>query len=481
MSGLTFTPAGFALALVLTLAVLAAPVGAESVAAPTRSAPESRQQITLSFAPVVRQAGPAVVNIYTRKVVREQTPLAPLFADPFFQRFFGEAMPPGLSRERVQNSLGSGVLVRPDGLIVTNEHVVKGSDEITVVLADRREFEAHVVSADPRTDLAVLRIGVDGERLPYLEIHDSDELEVGDLVLAVGNPFGVGQTVTSGIVSAVARAASGISDYNFFIQTDAAINPGNSGGALIAMDGRLVGINTAIYSRSGGSLGIGFAIPANMVRTVVEAVAKGGRVVRPWLGLTGQPVTADIAYSLGLPRPAGVLVNGIEPTSPAGQAGLRTGDVVTAVNGRDVDDPEALRFRIATLPVGSRAALAVLRGGRPQEVAFTLVPPPEVPARETTELKGRHSLAGATVANLSPAVAEEIRFEGTPKGVVVLEVAPNSTAGQIGLKAGDVVLRINEREVATVREVQAALRERASAWNLSIRRGDRVLNTVTGR
>ncbi|HYD31469.1 MAG TPA: Do family serine endopeptidase, partial [Azospirillaceae bacterium] len=396
--------------------------------------PESRQQITLSFAPLVHQAAPAVVNVYTRKVVREQNPLAPLFADPFFQRFFGDAMPPGMNRERVQNSLGSGVIVRPDGLIVTNDHVVKGSDAITVVLADRREFEATVVSTDSRTDLALLRIDAGGQRLPYLELRDSDEVEVGDLVLAIGNPFGVGQTVTSGIVSAVARTASGITDYNFFIQTDAAINPGNSGGALVGMDGRLVGINTAIYSRSGGSLGIGFAIPANMVRTVVEAVASGGRVVRPWLGVSGQSVTADMAHALGLPRPAGVLINGIEEASPAGQAGLKTGDVVTAVNGREVDDPEAMRFRIATLPVGGQAALSVMRGGQTRELSFGLIAPPETPARDTTELKGRHPMGGATVANLSPALAEEIRFEGTARGVVVLAVERGSAAGQVGLE-----------------------------------------------
>src|SRR3954454_24462103 len=261
-----------------------------------RALPDSRQQITLSFAPLVKQTAPAVVNIYTRRVVQQR--MSPLFDDPFFQRFFGDSAPFGMPRERVERSLGSGVIVAADGLIVTNDHVVKDSDQITVVLADRREFEAKVVSTDSKTDLAILRITPPrGERLPFLALHDSDELEVGDLVLAIGNPFGVGQTVTSGIVSAVARTTAGSGDYRYFIQTDAAINPGNSGGALITLDGKLVGINSAIYSQSGGSIGIGFAIPSNMVRTVIDA--SGMTIVRPWLGANGQPVTSDIAASVG--------------------------------------------------------------------------------------------------------------------------------------------------------------------------------------
>ncbi|MBX6368535.1 MAG: trypsin-like peptidase domain-containing protein, partial [Rhodospirillales bacterium] len=249
-----------------------------------RVLPDSREQIKLSFAPVVKRTAPAVVNVFSRRIVRRSGPPPGLFNDPLFRRFFGDAIPFGLPQERVQNSLGSGVLVARDGLIVTNNHVIDGADEIIVVLADRREFEAQIVRRDERTDLAVLKIDVGNEALPYLELGDSDSLEVGDLVLAIGNPFGVGQTVTSGIVSALARTQVGISDFRFFIQTDAAINPGNSGGALVDLDGKLVGINTAIYSRSGGSIGIGFAIPASMVRAVVAGAATGGRVVRPWLG-----------------------------------------------------------------------------------------------------------------------------------------------------------------------------------------------------
>jgi serine protease Do len=442
--------------------------------------PQSREQVALSFAPVVRQTAPAVVNIFTRRVVRERA-ISPLIDDPFFRRFFGDALPQGpRERERVQNSLGSGVIVSPDGLIVTNDHVIKGADEIQVVLNDRREFDARLVAADPRTDLAILRIDPGSERLPALPFADSDALEVGDLVLAIGNPFGVGQTVTMGIVSAVARTGTGISDYNFFIQTDAAINPGNSGGALVTVDGRLAGINTAIFSRSGGSIGIGFAIPASMVRTVVAAATTGGRLVRPWLGIAGQPVTSDIAQSLGLPRPAGVLVNGVDPGSPAERAGLRRGDIVTAVQGRSVDDPDALRYRFATLPIGSQAALSVTREGRTREVALAVAAPPEDPPRETTPIQGRNPFAGAQVANLSPALLEEVRLPTLTarQGVVVLDVAQASPAARIGLRPGDVVLRLNGRDVRRVRDLVDALRQPpAQAWQIQVRRGDQTLNT----
>ena len=265
--------------------------------------PQSREEIRLSYAPLVRKVAPAVVNIYTKRVVRQRQSI---FAnDPFFRRFFGKEF--GVPQNRVQNSLGSGVIVRPEGIIVTNQHVIDEADQITVVLSDRREMEASLILSDEKTDLAILRVDTKGEPLPFLKVSDSDELEVGDLVLAIGNPFGVGQSVTSGIVSALARTAEGISDFNFFIQTDAAINPGNSGGALITMDGRLVGINTAIYSRSGGSVGIGFAIPSNMVATVVDAAENGAKVVRPWIGATFQDMSSDLAGSFGLGRPTGVM------------------------------------------------------------------------------------------------------------------------------------------------------------------------------
>ena len=272
-----------------------------SLRADEPAVPSSREQITLSFAPLVKQVEPAVVNIYTRAVVQQRT--SPLFNDPFFRQFFGDAL--GQPSQRTQNSLGSGVIVRSDGLVVTNVHVIEGAQEIKVVLSDGREFSATLVTSDDQSDLALLKVDPEGAALPVLPLGDSDALEVGDLVLAIGNPFGVGQTVTSGIVSALARTRVGISDYGFFIQTDAAINPGNSGGALVTMDGKLAGINTAIVSRSGGSVGIGFAIPANMVKSVIDAAGNGGRIVRPWIGATGQPVTAELAQGFGLAKPGG--------------------------------------------------------------------------------------------------------------------------------------------------------------------------------
>ncbi len=291
---------------------------------------------------------------------------SPLFDDPIFRQFFGSQM--GLPRERVERSLGSGVLVRPDGVVVTNNHVIKDSDAITVVLADRREFEAKLLGADERTDLAVLKIDAGAVPLPVLPLGDSDALDVGDVVLAIGDPFGVGQTVTMGIVSALARTAVGISDYRFFIQTDAAINPGNSGGALIDMAGRVVGINSAIFSQGGGSIGIGFAIPANMVKAVIAGITTGGKPIRPWLGASGQAVTSDMFQALHLDHPVGVLVNSVRAASPAEAAGILVGDVITGIDGREVDDPEALRYRIATKPVDTTVHLTIVpcrpwRGG----------------------------------------------------------------------------------------------------------------------
>ena len=309
-----------ALAVALSLWLAGAAVLPAAAQDTTREVPDSRAEVMLSFAPVVKKAAPAVVNVLTKKKVTQQRPLSSLLDDPFFRRFFGDGFGDQKRRERDQSSLGSGVIVGAEGLIVTNEHVIKGASEIKVVLADRREFEAEVVLTDERTDLAVLLVDPGGAELPILEMRDSDDVEVGDLVLAVGNPFGVGQTVTSGIVSALARTQVGITDFSFFIQTDAAINPGNSGGALVTMDGRLIGINTAIYSRSGGSVGIGFAIPANMVRTVVESARSGHALVRAWAGIAGQDLTSELAEGLRLDRPGGVVISDVYEGGPADRA-----------------------------------------------------------------------------------------------------------------------------------------------------------------
>src|SRR5436305_6780683 len=297
-------------------------------------------------------------------------------------------------RQRVQQSLGSGVIIRSDGVIVTNNHVVQNGQNITVALSDRREFKARVLLADSRTDLAVIKIDAKGERLPTIEFGDSDRLSVGDIVLAIGDPFGIGQTVTMGIVSALARTQIGASDYQFFIQTDAAINPGNSGGALVTTDGKLAGINTAIVSRTGEYAGIGFAIPANLARRVVEG-ALGGGLKLPWVGASGQAVTSDVAQSVGLSRPGGVILKSVYPGGPAATAGLHTGDVVLAVDGASVDDIQGLNYRIATHRPGDTVRLHVHAGGGTRDVAVKLVLPPESPPRQVTTIGGRNPLTGA--------------------------------------------------------------------------------------
>ncbi|HEX7007160.1 MAG TPA: DegQ family serine endoprotease [Alphaproteobacteria bacterium] len=460
------------LALLLTPAVAGAPAAAE---APAKRVPRAAAELQLSFAPVVRKVAPAVVNIYTKRVVETQ-PISPLFNDPFFRRFFGDAFQVG-PQKRVLGSLGSGVILRSDGVIVTNHHVIAGAQQITVVLTDRREFEATVMLSDERTDLAILRVDAGRTKLPTIELRDESELEVGDLVLAVGNPFGVGQTVTSGIVSALARTTVGVTDFRSFIQTDAAINPGNSGGALVSMDGRLVGVNTAIYSKSGGSIGIGFAIPASMVRAVLRAALSGTALRRPWLGAGGQDVTADIAGSVGLARIGGVIIKDVYPGGPAADAGLRQGDVVVAVNGRDIVDGEDLRFRIATLPIGSTADLTVLREGDEVNLTLDLEPAPEDPPRNETKLVGAGPLAGATVANLSPAVAEEMgTVRVADKGVVIVAVERSSFAQRLRLEPGDIVVALNGSRVESVAELKRLLSQKPPVWHLQINRAGQLIN-----
>jgi serine protease Do len=446
---------------------------------PDRRAPRSREEVRLSFAPLVKRAAPAVVNIYTKRVVRRQ-PISPFFNDPLFRQFFGDNFSFGRPRERVENSLGSGVILRPDGVVVTNHHVIEKADEITVVLSDRREFDAEIVGTDERTDLAVLRIDPGKERLPHLTLRDSDDLEVGDLVLAIGNPFGVGQTVTSGIVSALARTAAGVSDFGFFIQTDAAINPGNSGGALITMDGRLVGINTAIYSRGGGSVGIGFAIPSNMVAAVVDGVQRGGKVERPWFGASTQDVTADLAASLGLPRPSGVIIGDVYPGGPADKAGLKVGDVVLAIGGREVADAPSLAFRLATLRLGTTARLTIFRGRRERVLTLRLVKAPEEPPRNLTMLSGRHPFADAQVANLSPALAEELSINPMQRGVIIVDLRRGGTAHRIGLQPGDIVVAVNDVDVKRVRDLQAIVARPAARWRITLTRDGRQMSFVIG-
>ena len=465
--GFASVAVGLALAGALTL----------SASAAERQVPEARDAVRLSFAPLVRKAAPAVVNIYTRRVRRTRQ-IVPIFDDPFFRRFFGEGFGLDRQRERVQNSLGSGVIVRADGLIITNNHVIEGADEIKVILNDRREFEASVVVTDERTDLAVLRVLDGDDEFPFMQFENSDELEVGDLVLAIGNPFGVGQTVTSGIVSALARTQIGVSDLSFFIQTDAAINPGNSGGALVSMDGNLVGINTAIFSQSGGSHGIGFATPSNMVRAILVGLTDDGRLVRPWLGAWGQRVSPEIAGSLAMERPMGVLINEVYAGGPAARADLRVGDVVLAISGHEVDDPTALRFRIATLPVGEAVKLRILRQAHEMTFSLALAPPPEDPPRDVTEIGGRNPFSGATVANMSPALADEMGLDRFKAGATVLGVRAGSAAARLGLQPGDVVVSVNDEDPRSVDGLEAVLARTAERWRIAIERDGRVHRLV---
>ncbi len=465
-------------AFIVALALVAGLMSASGVHA-ADAVPQTREQITLSFAPLVKQTAPAVVNIYTQRVVQQR--VSPLFADPMFSQMFGNMLPPGFSHERLENSLGSGVVVRPDGLIVTSNHVIRDADQIRVVLSDHREFDATVVTTDEHSDLAVLRVDTKGENLPYLELKDSDDAQIGDLVIAIGNPFGVGKTVTSGIISAVTHAAVGSSDLNYFIQTDAAINPGNSGGALVTMDGKLVGINSAIFSRDGGNMGIGFAVPSNMVRVVLAAVDHGKKnIVRPWFGADGQAVTAELAASMNMAQPTGVLINAVHQASPAAQAGLQVGDVVVSLNGHAIEDPDDFRYRIDTLPLGSASDLGILRKGQGMTLHVTMTAPPEDPPRQKTVVTGRNPLAGVTIENISPAVIEETGLHGVTSGVVVSAMQANAVAASLGIQVGDVLASINGAKVASVSDVLNAVRMPQRAWRMTLQRGENVITVMVG-
>lgn len=444
-----------------------------------RKVPENRAQVQLSFAPLVEKAAPAVVNIYTQKIVANRQ-VTPLFNDPFFRRFFGDlGMRFNRPRREQQNSLGSGVIVKPDGVIVTNQHVIEGAEKIVVVLADKREFDAELLVSDEKTDLSVLKIDPGNDRLPTLDIRDSDELKVGDLVLAIGNPFGVGQTVTSGIVSALARSVGSNTELKSFIQTDAAINPGNSGGALLSMDGKLVGVNTSIFSKSGGSHGIGFAIPSNMVRAVVNGAIENGRLIRPWLGAFGQAVTQDIASSLGMHRPKGVIVSQVHPRGSAGIGGLKAGDIVLAVNGHEIFSPDDLEYRIATLPVGDQAVVRVMRGNKFVPLTVKLAAAPKDPAPDINELDGHHPLSGAVVANLSPALAEEYNVNPFDEGVVILRIRRGGIANRLDFRPGDMLRLVNGNHILNVSDLREAVGERSDGeWKIRIERGGETLDFV---
>ena len=457
----------------LIAALFAAGLSASAVAQERRVPTQS--ELRLSYAPVVQHVAPAVVNVYAAKVVQNRNPL---LDDPIFRRFFG--VPGGPGGNQVQRSLGSGVIVDAGGLIVTNNHVIEGADEVKVSLADKREFEASLVLKDSRTDLAILRIKDARERFPVLDFADSDALQVGDVVLAIGNPFGVGQTVTHGIVSALARTQVGVSDYQFFIQTDAAINPGNSGGALVDMTGKLVGINTAIFSRSGGSQGVGFAIPANMVKVVVASAKTGGKAVaRPWLGAKLQAVTADIADSMGLKRPSGALIANVAPGSPAARASLKPGDLIVSVDGQNVEDPNAFDYRFATKPLGGTARLGIVRGGREQAVTVALQIAPEMP-REEIVIRSRSPFSGVKIANLSPALVDELQVRNADEGVVVVDVDNGSYASNLGFQRGDVIQEVNGERITRTHDLERLSKTQNRAWRIVIVRNGQKISAVFG-
>ena len=456
---------------VLGLVVMVLSGGTGPADAQRRVPPPSRESIQYSFAPIVRLAAPAVVNVYVSSRVRRPRSR---FADDFFGRFFGDDFDLGMPRERVQSSLGSGVIVSPYGVIVTNTHVIKGrgKTEIRVALSDQREFDAKVIAKDKKTDIAILKIQGNGTDFPFMRFANSDSLQVGDLVLAIGNPFGVGQTVTSGIVSALAR--SQLASNAVFIQTDAAINPGNSGGALVDVKGRLVGINTAIFSRSGGSNGIGFAIPSNLVKLHVDSALDGRKVERPWLGARLQSMDRDLAAALGASRISGAVVMRVYDDSPAELAGLQPGDIVIKVDGFDVADARGVNYRLTTRGVGKRAKLRIVRDGRESELRVRLAAAPKLKKSDVRDLSGKHPLDGARVANLLPTVAEELELD-LSDGVVVISVRRRSIASRLGFRAGDVITKVGRRPVRDLADLVSKLRERRRVWTMNVNRDGRNL------
>jgi len=446
---------------------------APDVLAQKREPPPSRAALQYSYSPIVKRAAPAVVNVYVRSRVR--TFSSPFANDPFFQHFFGDGF--GLPRERIQSSLGSGVIISPDGVIVTNTHVIKGGKEteIRVALADKREYDARIVSQDAKTDLAVLKIEGGTGNFPFLEFANSDQLEVGDIVLAIGNPFGVGQTVTSGIVSALTRTEMAQSDTQVFIQTDAAINPGNSGGALVDMTGRLVGINTMIFSQTGGSVGIGFAIPSNLVRLYADNAIAGRKIERPWVGAQLETVTREMADGLNLDRISGAVVTRLTDGGPASKAGLDLGDVIIGVDGFEVADSHSVHYRLTTRGIGNKSRLRVIRKGKVIQIDLPLVGAPKPGKDDVRNLSGNHPFDGARVSNILPSVADELNLTETD-GVVIIAVRRDGIAARLGFQPGDVIVQIGDEKINDVVSLDKITRSPHRVWRVTINRGGRVMN-----
>ncbi len=431
----------------------------------TRVVPSSQSQVQLSYSPVVKQTAPAVVNVFTSRTVKTRA------RSSFFDQMFGMQRAP---RDRVESSLGSGVIVRSNGIIVTNAHVVKGADELKVVLSDRREFEAKVVAQDEETDLAILRIDTEGELMPTLRVGADSEPEIGDIVLAIGNPFGVGQTVTSGIISALGR--TNVSDISSAIQTDAAVNPGNSGGALVNLNGELIGVNTAIFSRSGGSNGIGFAIPSELVERAIDSALSEGRIVRPWIGARTNGVDATMAAALGLDRARGAVINEILKGGPADKAGLDKGDVILSVAGADINDDSGLRFKLATLRRNETTSIDYVRDGKTRTTNVRVDTPQETPKRDERDLEGVHPFNGAVIVNMSPALGEELGFDPYLTGVMVLKVRRGSAANYNRLRPGDLILEVNDSPITSTRQLESILFSESvdAVWDVQVDRDGRI-------
>jgi serine protease Do len=464
--------AGFAAGAAITVAVphvLAS--GATPVPATAVTAPAPAAVPVLSYADVVSRAVPAVVTVRIERKA-EASPATAFENDPFFQRFFG-GQPNGRNAPApIERGLGSGVIVSPDGNILTNNHVVEHADHVTVTLADGREFTAKVVGTDPATDLAVAHI--DATDLPTLPLGDSDRVRVGDVVLAVGNPLGVGQTVTMGIISGKGRTTPGDSQsYEDFLQTDAPINQGNSGGALITASGDLVGINSQIMSPSGGNIGIGFAIPSNMAKSVMAQLISTGHVRRAMLGVTVQPVTSDLAKSLNLPAVRGALINSVEPSGPAAKAGLQQGDVILKVNGTEVADANQLRNHISSMAPGASAALTIFRNGHDQQVNVTLAQLPDSGNAETPAAAA--DALGLTTEPLTPALAQQLGIPRGSEGLAVTDVDPSGAAAHAGVQRGDVIRQVNGEPVRSASDLRAALAKSARPALTLVQRGDHSL------
>jgi len=443
-------------------------MAAATISSAEKLVPTTQLQMQLSFAPVVREASPAVVNIYATRVVAEQ--VSPFAGDPFFSQFFGF----GQSVPRLENSLGSGVIVGADGIVVSNYHVVGDAREIRVVLSDRREFAGEILLSDQDTDIAVIKLQ-DSDNLPTIELANSDAVQVGDLVLAIGNPFGVGQTVTSGIISGLARSGANVgSQAGYYIQTDAPINPGNSGGALVDMQGQLIGINTSILTRSGGSNGIGFAIPSNMVmQYIAQARAGHTAFIRPWSGLAVQQVDDALADALDQNVPTGAMITEIHPKSPFAAANMQPGDVILSINDLPVNGPAELEFRLSTSGLGSDAAIRFLRDGTPSNATVAVAQAPDTPDSAPFLVTASSPFNGLVVARVNPKFISDLDLPLSSQGVIVLQA--EGYASRIGLRPGDTIVRINGTKILAPSDIENAATTDTSSWEIEIQRDGRMV------